>query len=169
MIFRNAESKDAKQILKIYDDAREYMKKSGNPEQWGDNHPPKSLVLSDIEEKINYVCEIDGEIAAVFMFVPEEDKDYKNIDGTWLNQEKCGTIHRIAVSDNMHGRGIAAKCFDFCVEMCRKHGLYNLKIDTHKDNIPMQKTLLKYGFKYCGTVILLDELIRMGYQYVIGE
>lgn len=169
MIFRNAESKDKEQILKIYSDAREYMKKSGNTEQWGDNYPPESLIISDIDEKISYVCDIDGEVAAVFMFVPNEDKDYKNIDGAWLNQEKCGTIHRIAVSSTMHGKGICARCFDFCAMMCREKGIYNLKIDTHKDNIPMQKTLARYGFKYCGTVVLFDELIRMGYQYVIGE
>ena len=43
------------------------------------------------------------------------------------------------------GKGIIDFCFSECFKI---HS--NLKIDTHRDNIPMQKVLLRNGFEYCG-------------------
>ena len=36
---RKAEKSDIEEILKIYAGAREFMKKNGNPTQWGDSWP----------------------------------------------------------------------------------------------------------------------------------
>ena len=66
-------------------------------------------------------------------------------------------IHRIAVK--YHGRGIV----DFCFNECFLE-LPNIKIDTHRDNIPMQKCLLRNGFEYCGIIYLKDGTERLAYQ-----
>lgn len=166
--FRKTQISDKKKVMQIYRDAREYMIKNGNSEQWSDGHPKEELIDSDIASGIGYVCEYNGEIAAVFMLDLNGDESYDKIyDGKWLNGEPYGVIHRIAVSDNMHGKGIAKACFDFCGEECKKRGIRNLKIDTHKDNFPMQKALSKYGFVHCGTVYIYGILERMAYQYEI--
>ena len=168
-IFRQIKKEDKDTVTKIYNDARCFMADSGNPEQWADGYPDECLICEDIEKERGYVCEFDGKIAAVFMFVTEDDESYRKIyDGSWKNDEPYGVIHRIAVSKEMHGKGIAKECFDFCRNECIKQGIYNLKIDTYKDNIPMQKTLAKYGFEYCGTVYIDDKLERMAYQYIIN-
>ena len=166
--FRHTRKSDKEAVMKIYDDAKVYMANSGNPDQWNGSYPDEFLIDDDIKAKRSYVCVDGGQIAAVFMLMFEDDKSYDKIyEGSWLNDEPYSVIHRIAVADNMHGKGIAKACIDFCREECLKRGLYNLKIDTYKDNIPMQKTLTKYGFSHCGTVYVDGVLKRMGYQYVI--
>ncbi|HNZ83431.1 MAG TPA: GNAT family N-acetyltransferase, partial [Sedimentibacter sp.] len=47
----------------------------------------------------------------------------------------------------------------WCFEKCR-----NLKIDTHRDNIPMQNLLNKNGFIRCGIIYLENGDERIAYQ-----
>ena len=170
LIFRKTKLNDIDIVMKIYDDARQFMRENDNPEQWEGGHPKRSMILEDIEIGRNYVCECDNEIAAVFMFEMLPDESYDKIyEGSWKNDGAYGVIHRIAVSKNMHGKGIAKACFDFCKNECISQKIKNLKIDTHEDNLPMQKALLKYGFSYCGIVYIYGVLKRMAYQFVIED
>ncbi len=147
------------QILKIYEKARDFMAQSGNPTQWGTNYPPEEMIRQDILNGKSYVNLEDGKIRAVFYFALEADPTYAYIDGAWLNDEPYGVIHRIAVGDS--GKGVAAECFQFAMEHCD-----NLRIDTHENNIPMQRCLGKNGFQCCGTIYLEDGDPRIAYQKV---
>ena len=65
---------------------------------------------------------------------------------TVINDEYA-VVHRIA---SLHGRkGAASFCMNYCFNI---HN--NIRIDTHKNNIPMQKFLEKEGFIKCGRIIL---------------
>lgn len=87
----------------------------------------------------------DGEIVGVFVLSGEEEA-YKSIDGNWLNDAPYGSIHRLASSGVCSGVGRFA--LDWCLN---KAG--NIRIDTHEDNIPMQKLLKKCGYTYCGKIM----------------
>jgi hypothetical protein len=50
-------------------------------------------------------------------------------------------------------------CFDFALSQCK-----NVKIDTHRDNIPMQRALEKKGFSYCGIIHIANGDERIAYQ-----
>lgn len=154
----HAEMKHLGEVLAIYAAARRYMKENGNPDQWGDGYPPEALVREDILSKNLYLC-MDGEdICAVFYYREGEDETYRRIfDGAWQNDRPYGVVHRIAVL--RRGRGVAGFCLGECYERCR-----NLKIDTHADNLPMQKTLEHYGFARCGIIYLPDGSARIAYQ-----
>lgn len=160
MEIRNAVIEDLDAILSIYESARKFMRDVGNPNQWGTANPPQQKTLEDIgSRKLYVVCENDA-ILAVFFFDPSDDPTYEKIyHGTWLNDKPYGVIHRIAVSDEARGRGVAGICFDFAFAKCG-----NLKIDTHRDNIPMQRSLKKHGFKECGTIHLANGDERIAYQ-----
>ena len=97
-------------------------------------------------------------MVATFYFSIENDRTYDKIyDGEWVNTQPYAVIHRIAVKH--HGKGIA----DFIYSECFKlHP--NIKIDTHKDNLPMQRSLAKAGFKYCGIIYLESGEERLAYQ-----
>ena len=43
-------------------------------------------------------------------------------------------------------------------------GIKNIKIDTHEDNLIMQKLLEKNSFKYCGVIYLLDGSKRIAFE-----
>lgn len=158
MEIRLATLDDIDGIIEVYDSARNFMSQTGNPTQWKNGYPNKELLIEDIEKKELYVCVENNVLMAVFCFFVGEDSTYRIIyDGQWLNDKPYGVIHRIAVA--VHQRGVASFCINWCYE---KVG--NMKIDTHKDNIPMQKAILKNGFEYCGIIKKEDGTQRLAYQ-----
>ena len=148
------------QILTIYETARVFMAQNGNPDQWGMTYPPEDMIRKDILDGKCYVNMDSDHIRAVFYFAVEEDPTYGYIEGAWLNDAPYGVIHRIAVGES--GKGVAAECFAFACDQCE-----NLRIDTHADNIPMQRCLAKHGFIRCGTIYLENGDPRIAYQKVI--
>ena len=160
MEIRKAKQSELEIIEKIYADARAFMRRSGNMKQWSGGEPKRETLISDIERGQLYTVWDCGEILAVFAYIEGIDETYINIyEGEWKNDLPYSVIHRIAVAENAHGRGVARFCFDFAFEKYK-----NLKIDTHRDNIPMQKALLKCGFEYCGIIYLKNGDDRLAYQ-----
>ena len=161
MIIRPATKEDVSAAAKIYDDARAFMKESGNPNQWSGIYPNGDDVLSGIDACTSYVCEDNGEVVATFHYERNADDPtyHKIYDGEWLSDDTYSVIHRIAVK--YHGRGI----IDFCYSECFKLQP-NIRIDTHRDNIPMQRCLARNGFEYCGIVYLASGEERLAFQKI---
>ena len=149
------------QILAVYEKARAFMAQTGNPTQWGTNYPPEEMIRQDIQNGKCYVNSEGNTILAVFYFAVESDPTYGYIDGAWLNEESYGVIQRIAVGES--GKGAAAACFAFAQTLC-----HNIRIDTHENNIPMQRCLEKHGFTRCGMIYLEDGDPRIAYQKVVN-
>ncbi len=160
MTVRLATSTDLDRVLQIYDGARAFMREQGNATQWAGGYPDRELLQEDIVQKRLHLC-VDGEeILGVFCYFLGDDPTYAYIEGAWLNDRPYGVIHRIAVA--VHGKGVAKACFDYAFANCQ-----NLKIDTHADNFPMQKSLAKNGFVKCGTIYLANGAPRIAYQKTI--
>lgn len=159
MFIRQAVKEDLITILAIYDNARQYMRKNGNMQQWAGGYPSEEVLTEDIKNNTLYVVDSDTEgILCVFAFIPGPDITYNKIyNGSWPENEDYYVIHRIAVSK--HRKGIASYVFDYCSEIADV-----LRIDTHKDNIPMQNSLKKNGFTYCGIIHLLNGDERLAYR-----
>lgn len=164
MEIRPAHMGELARIMQLYAEGGAYMRENGNPAQWAGGYPSVGIVREDIAAGRLYAVWEEGEMLAVFCYFYGEDATYAQIDGTWLNDAPYGVIHRIAVGANAHRRGIASRCFSFALARCG-----NLKIDTHRDNIPMQRTLAKNGFTYCGLIRLEDGSLRMAYQKEISD
>lgn len=149
MTIRKAEPKDLNIILKILEHARNYMKENNNPNQWGDNHPAVEIIEEDIKNSIGYVClDEENNIVGYFCFYVGIEEDYNEIyEGNWLNDKEYAVIHRIATMSNK--KGVGSFCMRYCFDKYK-----NIKIDTSKDNIPMQKLLEKEGYTKCGTIHL---------------
>lgn len=157
MEIRKITKEDIDDVMKIYEDARTFMVNAGNPNQWV-GHPKLEHILSDLVTGCGYVvCEND-EIIGAFHFKLGTDPTYLVIEeGEWKNDLPYAVIHRIAVK--YHGHGIADFIYNYCFNIRQ-----NLRIDTHKDNIPMQKSLLKNGFEYCGIIHIASGDERLAYQ-----
>lgn len=151
------------EIIRIYDGARSFMRENGNKTQWAGGYPSEATVRSDIDAGHLYVvCEDDtvSPLLGVFYFRIGNDPTYKKIyEGAWQNDDSYGVIHRIAVSRDSHGKGVAAFIYAYCFALCG-----NLKIDTHRDNLPMQRSLKKNGFVPCGIIYLENGDERLAYQ-----
>ena len=158
MIIRHSTTADLPAMEAIYADARRFMAENGNPTQWTDGYPVRWMLEEDIALGRSYVCEEDGEILATFVFAVMEDPTYLKIyEGAWLSDDEYGVVHRIASKNRK--KGVAGFCLDWCFEQCG-----NVRIDTHRNNIPMQKALSKYGFKYCGIIYLENGDERIAFQ-----
>ncbi len=159
MNIRKANAEDIDIIMDVFDAARLFMRKTGNDKQWIDGYPSKDLILNNIQDESFYVCmSDDGQIVGVFYFKVEEDWTYAKIyDGEWLNDKPYGVVHRIA--SNGKQKGIANFCLQWCFEQCN-----NIRVDTHRDNIIMQNTLKKNGYKQCGIIFVANGTERIAFQ-----
>ena len=155
---RKAEMKDLPRIEEIYAYARAFMAETGNPNQWGKTNPPVDRLKLDIQEgKLHVVT--DGEIHGVFYFAREIDPTYLEIyDGAWHEDREYGVIHRIAGDGS---GGILKTAVAYANAQCDY-----LRIDTHEDNVVMQRALGKLGFKRCGIIHLLNGDPRIAYDKV---
>lgn len=148
---------DLDEILKIYANARIFMKEHGNPTQWNNNRPTISSIIDDINKGQHFKIVDNGEIVGVFTFYIGIDPCYKIIKGKWLNDDEYGVIHKIASSYKK--KGILEECLKYAESQ-----INNLRIDTHKDNIVMQNAVTKFGFKECGIIYVDDGTPRIAYQ-----
>ena len=156
-----ATKKDLESVLKIYQNARGFMKHTGNPDQWADTYPPEALVRSDIDGGALYLLTENDVICGVFAFFKDGDPIYDTIDGKWLNDLPHGAIHRVASA------GVAKGVLRTIVEYCLTQ-VNNLKIDTYCDNKIMQAALEKNGFVCCGKVNVNDVGDFYAYQLYKG-
>ena len=165
MKIRKATEEDFNRIMEIYAFARDFMAKTGNPNQWGPtNWPPEALIHDDIREGSSYVCiNDDGKVTGVFYFTQGKDIEptYREItDGDWFGDSTYGVVHRIA-SDGSE-RGIGQSCISWAFEQCG-----HLRMDTHADNVIMQNLLTKLGFIRCGIIYVIeDNYPRYAYEKV---
>ncbi|MBQ6386322.1 MAG: methyltransferase [Lachnospiraceae bacterium] len=163
MTIRNSTEADLGRIMEIYAHARAFMAEHGNPDQWGPSTwPPEKLIRRDIEEGHSYVC-VNGAGRVIGVFYYREGNEiepaYREIrDGVWRDERPYGVVHRIA-SDHSE-KGIGAFCINWAYEQCG-----HLRIDTHGDNVVMQRLLKKLGFIHCGTIFVeQDDAPRLAYE-----
>lgn len=158
MNIRLANTSDTDRIFEIYEYARAYMKAHGNPYQWGDDRPEKSLTKDDIKNQRCYVMEDEGHIFACFVFTIGFEKEY---EAKFPSKVEYGVIHRVA-SDGSK-RGIVELIVDFA-----KEKVNFLRIDTHEDNKTMQNCIERQNFKRIGIIYLEDKSARILYELKEG-
>ena len=159
-MIRRTELRDIADILRIYEAARAFMRRSGNLTQWADGYPSAETVHADINRGVSWVLEDDaGHRAATFALIPGDDPTYAYIeDGAWRNDAPYATIHRAASDGSQHG--VFRTILDFART---RHD--HLRADTHADNAPMQHGFLANGFLYCGIIYLANGDPRRAYEW----
>ncbi len=152
-------------VMNIFSQAKAALKRM-NVDQWQNGYPSKEVILSDIHNKISYVLKKDNDIVATAVIFSANEPTYNKIyDGVWLtNEESYCVIHRIAVKDEYKGQNIASYIVSFAEESARKNNTASIRVDTHRDNLPMQRMLQKNGFIYCGIIYLADGKERFAFE-----
>lgn len=157
-MIRLATLEDFDTILNIYAIARRYMADNGNPTQWADTYPDRELLKKDVQKEELFVLTENNRIHGVFAFIIGPETTYSYLEnGSWKNEDRYGTIHRIA------GDGTVKGVFNQCVNFCKER-ISNLRIDTHSDNHTMQHLIEKNGFEKCGMIYVRDGTPRIAYQ-----
>lgn len=155
LIFRNALPEEAEAIWEILQQAIRRRKEDGST-QWQGGYPNLDTVKNDIAKRNSYVLSLDGKIIATAAIVLNDEPTYEEIDGQWLSDEDFIVVHRVAVSDEVVGKGIATKFFQIIEEFALEKEVFSIKIDTNHDNYAMLRILEKLEYVYCGEIQVYD-------------
>lgn len=155
---RPALAVDLPEIMRIFQSAKAFMRASGNHNQWVNGYPSEDLLRSDIENDQLFVISRGDALCGVFAFIIGDDPTYAVIeDGSWLSDFRYGTIHRIGGDGSAHG------ILRTAVEYAQQR-IGHLRIDTHEDNQPMQRAVVRNGFVRCGIIYLEDGSPRIAFE-----
>lgn len=154
MEFRKTVKADVPKVMEIINQAKNYLKGQGI-DQWQKGYPNEELIYDDIEKGIGYVMVKDGEVIATTAISFEEESAYNKIqEGKWITEGEYSSIHRIAVANSQKGSGVMGEMVKCVQQMSLERGMHSIKIDTHEENLSMQKAMENSGFKYCGVIYL---------------
>lgn len=167
-MIRNSTNKDIKDIISLIHQAQAYFKEN-NIDQWQDGYPDEAQIFNDIERKHSYVLD-DNDIIGTMYFAIEDDESYASIHGQWLtNNQPYAVIHRIVVDNTHKGHGLASQLLQYAIEECLKNNINSIRIDTHKDNLSMQRFLEKNGFILCGDIKLKSGDPRISFEKILNK
>ena len=160
MLIRKSTINDLPSILKLIQDGRQKMISEGNITQWTNGHPSNEQIISDIRKGVSHIIidESTHQPIATFALIEGPDPTYAQIyDGQWLNSLPYYVIHRVASAPDVHG--IMRQVLEYAFSLTD-----TIRIDTHQDNRTMRALLQKYGFTYCGIILLENGDPRLAYQ-----
>ena len=167
MVIRQATTADIDAIMAAIADAQALLKSCG-VDQWQDGYPTADIILADVAHGESYVAVEDDDIVATAVISFAGEPTYKTIEGQWLNSNPYAVIHRLAVRNTARGRGYAKRLFDYTEQLCAKHKISDIRVDTHADNRIMQRLLDGLGYKYCGVITLDSGAKRIALQKMLG-
>lgn len=155
-------------VMKIINQAKSYFK-NNNINQWQDGYPNEESIKEDIIQNKSYVLIDNGKVIGTMFFAIENDPSYSYIEnGQWLTDNKYAVIHRIAVDEIIKGRNIAFELVNYVIDQCKLNTINSIRIDTHKDNLSMQRFLNKHDFKACGTIYLASGDPRIAFEKLLA-
>lgn len=155
LTFRKAEPNDALSVWEILSQAIRRRKEDGSS-QWQSGYPNLNTVHSDIEKGYCYLLADQKKIVASAALIFNNEPTYQTIDGAWLSDGDFLVVHRVAVSDEVIGKGVATIFFIEIEEFAKENSVFSIKVDTNFDNLPMLRILEKLNYTYCGEVQVSD-------------
>ncbi|WP_221372734.1 GNAT family N-acetyltransferase [Clostridium perfringens] len=166
MEFRQAKISDLDQIVEIIELSKKYLKET-KVDQWQDGYPAKEDLRRDIESGNSYVLTNKDEIVATTVISLDGESTYNSIfNGEWITNEDYIVMHRVAVHDKYKGKGIFKELIKEAEILALNKGISSIKIDTHRDNISMQRAVVKNDFQKCGIIYLEDGSERIAFEKV---
>jgi len=89
--------------------------------------------------------------------------------GAWLNEEPYIVIHRFVIDSSLHRLGLGSQFLRAIEALALQEGVYNIRLDTHRLNIPMTKLLEKNHYLECGEAFIKGAGSRVVYHKVVRK
>lgn len=150
-VFRKANMADLDQIWAILEKAIERRRADGS-NQWQDGYPNPEVVKNDIGKGAGYVLTDENTVCGYCAVLINDEPEYANIKGKWLTNADFVVYHRVAISEDYLGKGLAQKMLQHIDDFARSNNIKSVKADTNHDNGGMLKIFEKLGYVYCGEV-----------------
>jgi len=166
MLFRKANFEDMPVMMLLIEQAQAFLQGS-HVDQWQNGYPSQDIIEQDIINGNAWVLENDTMLIALAIVAFDIEPTYLQIyNGAWLTCGDYAVIHRLAVHDQWKGKGIGALLFEKIENLAKTQNIQAIRVDTHQDNLAMQKLILKSGYHYCGEIFLADGHQRLAYEKV---
>jgi ribosomal protein S18 acetylase RimI-like enzyme len=151
MEIRKAELSDLEDICEIIEECKKYMAKKGD-EQWPDTHPSKEKIKEGVEEGEHFVAIENGNVVGGLR-ICGYDPGYDVVDWS-IEDENPAIVHRLAVSPNMQGKGIAKALMGFVEEYAIGMGSGCVRLDTYINNHTANKFYQELGYQERGRIMM---------------
>jgi GNAT superfamily N-acetyltransferase len=148
---RKAKPEEQDVIWEILQHAIERRKQDGS-NQWQDGYPNPAVVRNDIEKGYGFVLAEGDAIAGYCAILVNDEPAYQGIEGQWLTDGDFVVYHRVAISPDHLGKGLAQEMIRQIHGVALEQQIHSVKVDTNFDNAGMLKILEKMGYVYCGEV-----------------
>lgn len=150
--FRPMTEADLPRVMDIIAQAQAYLAAQGI-DQWQDGYPDEGVMREDIRLGQGYVLEEDGAVIGIASVAFGEEPSYAVIeDGAWTTEPPYGCIHRTAMDASVRGRGTASALIEGAENVVRARGVTSVHVDTHPENVSMQRLLQRHGYARCGVI-----------------
>lgn len=138
-------------------------------DQWQNGYPNRERLAEDVRLGIGRVLVADGQRVAYGVLTYDGERAYDGLrGGEWLTSGAAyATIHRLCVAEEEVGKGYG-RAFMECAEREAATRVASIRVDTHPDNLIMQRLISSLGYRYCGVVEY--ESPRLAYELCLqGE
>lgn len=165
MKLRKSNLEDVKTLVKMSDDAKDFMKEN-NLKQWSSRYPIKDTFLEHINKNSGYcIINKNNEIIGYFALILGVEKTYlKTYEGNFKYNEPYGTIHTAMISKNFRKKGYSKYIFKYANEIALKNNIKYLRVDTHKDNTAMLQAIKSSGYSYSAIIKVEDGTERLAFE-----
>lgn len=149
---------DLPRVMEIVGQAQAYLAAQGI-DQWQSGYPDEPTEREDIARSQGYVWEEDGHVCAITTITFEGEPCYAHIyEGNWNTPEPYACIHRLAIDTDFRGKGIADALMKASEALVKARGLQGIRVDTHRQNVVMQRMLMRNGYQRCGVIYLPKDI-----------
>lgn len=165
MLLRKAKESEIAHIWKIVEGAIERRRLDGS-EQWQNGYPDLRTIQSDFENGFGYVVDRDDDVVGYGAIIFDDEPAYNDIKGKWLSSGSYVVVHRLTVSSNAIGKGVAKFFLNALESLAIGNQVHSTKVDTNFDNVAMLHILNKLGYTYCCEV-LFSGSYRMAFEKML--
>ncbi|WP_171014899.1 GNAT family N-acetyltransferase [Culicoidibacter larvae] len=138
----------------MFQKAREKMQQAGI-EQWTLTYPNYEILAADIKTGSMFVIQNEAKQIAGFV-VLDNKSSAEYHQQPWQENKSVLFIHRVVVSPDFQGQGVATQLIQHCEAIARTQKIKAIHSSTHFRNIPMQYVFLKNDYSQVSAFIMQD-------------
>ncbi len=151
MHIKKANPSDIDKIMPLVYDAVMFMNAHANY-QWDEDYPNQSVFENDIHKGHLFVVRDQKIISGLIVLNEDQPDAYQPL--SWQTPPQALIIHRMIVSANYRGKGVARKLFEFAEEEAIRQGFTAIRSDTNIQNKAMNYLFKVYNYRYTGQITL---------------
>lgn len=140
-------------ILELTRACGRHMRENGI-DQWDANYPDRESLQRDIASKTLFAYRENDIVLGIVVLNEIQDPEYAEIQWSTTTSDRNIMVHRLAVSPEHQGKGIARKIMDFAEDWAAQQGYDAIRLDTFSQNPRNQRFYKNRGYLELGSVFL---------------